>query len=570
MYPGGFLGSNSSGGGRVPSGKPSRSGKTSGPLLELLLSCIRSSFDSATAARIRELARQVTDWPRVSSLALAQGVLPLFFTQMQSACPHEIRAETCEGMRRSVERNGQRHTHLLNELLRLVDFFSARSIPVLAFGGPVLAETAYPSPDLRYASEPHLLVLGEALRRAEELLFSEGYRRIQYGPSEHQQYFHGPSTEQVFVRPDDQSGVVLRAGLVPRYFSVRLDAREVAERRVVVSIRGRDVPTLAPEDFLLVHCLDGTKYGWEHLGWLCDTAEFLGSHPQMDWTQLVQRARASGAGRALRLGLCLASDWLGAPLPPAVQQSLATDRVVQSAVIAVRTRLLQEKKDASNPLGSFWFHLRLQSGLLGGLRYALRAALTPTSGDWRFLQLPRPLFPLYYLLRPVRVAFQLGQRVFRRSVADLAPYLPSPMEVTLGMLALAEVRPDDVVYDIGCGDGRLVIEAARRYGARGVGVDLDSRLIAGARANARRAGVEDRVTLLEQDAESLDLSGATVVMLYLLPATNLRLRHRLQEQLRPGARVVSHRFDMGDWAPDRTEVLSLSHGATHTLYLWRI
>ena len=91
------------------------------------------------------------------------------------------------------------------------------------------------------------------------------------------------------------------------------------------------------------------------------------------------------------------------------------------------------------------------------------------------------------------------------------------------MLALAEVGFGDVVYDIGCGDGRLVIEAAHRYGARGVGVDLDPRLIAKARANARRAGVEDRVTLLEQDAESLDLSSATVVMLYLLPATNLRL-----------------------------------------------
>ena len=101
-------------------------------------------------------------------------------------------------------------------------------------------------------------------------------------------------------------------------------------------------------------------------------------------------------------------------------------------------------------------------------------------------------------------------------------------------------------------------------------MDLDARLIADALANARRAGVEDRVTLLQQDAETLDLSAATVVMLYLLPATNLRLRHRLQEQLRPGARVVSHRFDMGDWAPDCTEVLTLPDGATHTLYLWRI
>ena len=554
----------------MPSGNSTRPAEHSAPFFDVLLACARPALDSTAAARIRGLARQVTDWPRFSSLALARGVLPLFFSRMQSVCPDEIPADTCEEMRRSFEQNKKRHSQLLDELHRLLGRFAARSIPVLAFGGPVLAETAYPSPKLRYASEPHLLVLPDALRPAEELLHSDGYRRIQYAPSEHQAYFLGPSTEQVFIRPDDQSGVVLRASLVPRYFSVHLDAREVWNRRRAVAIRSRNVLTLAPEDFLLVHCLDGIKLGWEYLGWTCDTAQFLRSHSRIDWTQLMQRARASGALRALRLGLGLAADWLATPLPPTIEQSLATDRVVQSAAAAVRARLLQEEKDVSNPLANYWLHFRTQSGFLGGLRYALRAALTPTSGDWRFLQLPRSLFPLYYLVRPVRIAIQLGRRALRRSVANLAPYVPSPMEVTQGMLSLAEVGPDDVVYDIGCGDGRLVIEAARRYCARGVGVDLDARLIADAHVNARRAGVEDRVTLFQQDAETLDLSEATVVMLYLLPATNLRLRHRLQEQLRPGARVVSHRFDMGDWAPARTKVVTLPDGATHTLYLWRI
>lgn len=131
------------------------------------------------------------------------------------------------------------------------------------------------------------------------------------------------------------------------------------------------------------------------------------------------------------------------------------------------------------------------------------------------------------------------------------PYEPTPPHVVDAMLDLAGVGPGDVVYDLGCGDGRIVVAAALR-GARAVGVDLDPERIREARANARAAGVEDRVELRVQDLFETDLRDATAVMLYLWPEVNLRLRPRLLVQLRPGARVVSHSHDMGDWTPDRT------------------
>jgi SAM-dependent methyltransferase len=130
-------------------------------------------------------------------------------------------------------------------------------------------------------------------------------------------------------------------------------------------------------------------------------------------------------------------------------------------------------------------------------------------------------------------------------------YEPSPPEVVRAMLDVAAVGPGDVVYDLGCGDGRLVVEAAKR-GARGVGVDIDPARVREARANARAAGVEDRVENREGDLFETDVSAATVVMLFLQPELNLRLRPRLLAQLAPGARVVSHWHDMGDWKPDRT------------------
>lgn len=153
-------------------------------------------------------------------------------------------------------------------------------------------------------------------------------------------------------------------------------------------------------------------------------------------------------------------------------------------------------------------------------------------------------------------------------------YEPSAPEVVGLMLDLAQVGPGDVVYDLGCGDGRIVIEAARR-GARGVGVDLDPALVRQARANARAAGVEDRVEILEGDLYETDLGGATVVMLFLQPEVNLKLRPRLRAQLRPGARVVSHWHDMGDWAPDRVVPITAparEAGAPErrNVYLWTI
>jgi SAM-dependent methyltransferase len=131
------------------------------------------------------------------------------------------------------------------------------------------------------------------------------------------------------------------------------------------------------------------------------------------------------------------------------------------------------------------------------------------------------------------------------------PYEPTPPEVVDAMLRLGEVGPGDVVYDLGCGDGRIVIQAAR-LGARAIGVELDPQRIREARANAREAGVEGKVEFREGDLFQADVHDATVVMLYLWPHVNLQLRPRLLAQLRPGARIVSHAHDMGDWPPERT------------------
>jgi SAM-dependent methyltransferase len=157
----------------------------------------------------------------------------------------------------------------------------------------------------------------------------------------------------------------------------------------------------------------------------------------------------------------------------------------------------------------------------------------------------------------------------RPDAAQLAPFVPTPQEVVVRMLQLAGVGKSDVVYDLGCGDGRIPITAARLYGARGVGVDIDPQRIAEASANARQAGVSHLVSFKLQDAMATDVSGATVVTLYLLSASNLKLRPLLTRQLKPGARIVSHAFSMGDWEAEKVDTFTDTGGTSRTLYLWK-
>ena len=145
------------------------------------------------------------------------------------------------------------------------------------------------------------------------------------------------------------------------------------------------------------------------------------------------------------------------------------------------------------------------------------------------------------------------------------PYVPTPPEVVEAMLKLGEVKKGDILYDLGCGDGRIVIMAAQKFEARGTGIDLNPERIKEANANAKQAGVTDRVRFLEQNLFDADIHEATVVTLYLLPDVNLRLRPKLLKDLKVGTRIVSHQFDMGEWKPEKKVDMDW-----RTIYMWTV
>ena len=149
------------------------------------------------------------------------------------------------------------------------------------------------------------------------------------------------------------------------------------------------------------------------------------------------------------------------------------------------------------------------------------------------------------------------------------PFVPTPQSVVNAMLELAKVGPNDVLYDLGSGDGRIPITAVQKYGARrATGIEISPQLVQQSRNNAQTAGVRSRVEFRQQDLFNTDLSNATVVTLYLLPEVNLRLRPKLLQELKPGTRIVSHNYTMGDWKPERVVQMQSEGDREHTLYYW--
>jgi SAM-dependent methyltransferase len=172
------------------------------------------------------------------------------------------------------------------------------------------------------------------------------------------------------------------------------------------------------------------------------------------------------------------------------------------------------------------------------------------------------------------VSLAAAQRGERKRQPDV-PYVPTTAEAVRAMLKLADVKKADIVYDLGCGDGRIVIAAAKTYGARGVGIDIDPDRIQEARENAKKAGVENLVRFEENDLFQANFREATVVTLFLLPSINLKLRPKLLRDLKPGTRVVSNTFDMGNWRPEKEQSLPGADddeigSLSHKFFLWKI
>ncbi|MBI4212565.1 MAG: class I SAM-dependent methyltransferase [Deltaproteobacteria bacterium] len=295
------------------------------------------------------------------------------------------------------------------------------------------------------------------------------------------------------------------------------------------------------ENTFLLRCCDGAKQAWKSLGTLHAAAEEALA-PEFSWEKVIQQARALKLEKVLKLGL----NAIDEVYPHLIPQKIRAYALGNAQMVQVSERIRRWRFQRKRRFAQLWFaccvYLRVLESPLDKARF-LSDSLHP-------LKLARQLFRRYMSVK-----------------TDLASFAPTPKEVVQKMLRLAEVTASDVVYDLGCGDGRMVVFAAKMCGARGVGVDIDPKRIQEAEVFAQREQVDHRVEFLRQDVKSIDCSAATVVMLY-LPSGAYPLIKPVLEKLRPGTRIVTRTFFVDHLEPVKTETFKGLRGMSHTLYLY--
>ena len=537
------------------------------PELDLVVLCVRArSFEGD--ARIRQLFTAGINWSEMLACAVQHKVVPAVYERFRALDAGLLAREQRETLAEFARTAGKNNLVFLSELLQLSSLFAGAEIPAIPFKGPSLAWLAYPNFAQRSCVDLDFVVPQSYIPAVLDLLQSHGFIP-QFSSTEVEAGQKGVAPGQyAFVSAAKHCSVEIHTERTLRYFSRPLNLEELDSRLIHLDIGGHDLVTFSVEDLLVMLCVHGAKHFWERLAWIVDIAQLV-TVRQVDWKLLSEIAAERKCSRLLLLGLYLAYEVVGAPLPESVLQRARSD----SRVAWLAGKVIEQLAAGTSDAGvGVWpramFRFRSSDSYWNGLQQLFRLTVTPTESDRERVRLPGGLSYLYSIVRPVRLLSRYGWS--GRSNAELAGYLPMPLDTVDQMLRFAEISPRDVLYDLGCGDGRIVVAAAKKCGIRAVGVDIDPSLIEQARANARRHGVETRTEFILGDARTVDLSAATVVTMYLGAEGNLRLADRLREQLRPGARIVSLDFQIYGWLPDRVENRILKNGLSSSLFLWTI
>jgi hypothetical protein len=452
---------------------------------------------------------------------------------------------------------------LWNESARLLGLLSAMKIDALLFHEAYLSAVAFPAGCVRDSGTIDILLPPAQTFPAIAALQRDGYETVaKLTPREYKAAIRLERAVLLF-KPGGHA-VELHWGLAARRSS-RLWGELWATRTTFFAGEAQ-LACPRPEHMLVALCLRGLELHWKLLQWAVDFAA-LAHHPvQIHRETLLRFAERAAARGPLLLGLQFARLLGGEPLPEPLEKLPGQERFG-----ALARHILREMPTLRPITKTTRDDFRLEMALAGSAAQkgavGWRFLMTPSRADWQAFRWLPPRRGFIAAVRPLRLAASaLGLRTGSGAMESrrISSYAPTPGVVLDRILALAELRPGDVLYDLGSGDGRIVVEAALRHGVRAVGIELDPGLVARAQQRMQQAGVGHLVRLVCGDAMAADVSEATVVVLYLPIPARMELGNRLTRQLRQGARIVTHGGDTGEW--DRAEVVK-AEGYLRTVFV---
>ncbi|MFZ0413958.1 MAG: nucleotidyltransferase family protein [Candidatus Acidiferrales bacterium] len=371
--------------------------------MNVLVCCARRNLDSAQRVRLKSFLPEVIDWAMLIRLAHENGLLPLLYEHLQEIGADCVPREVLSKLREENRQSALRALFLSAELLRIAGSFSQENIPFIPYKGPALAVRAYGNPSLRQFDDLDIVVPQRCMAAVYDEMATLGYASKVVRERCTTKNAREIPGEYVFLHKVNHCMVEVHTEMTLRHFPVRPDVEAMIRRGIRISMNGKEVPSFAREDGLLMLVVHGAKDFWARLIWVADVAEIIRGSRDIAWDTVFAEARGLKLTRMLKLGLWLAHEILGAALPGEVAALVETDRAAARLGSAVSGHLLAGRKLPGSILRRSLYRIRMTESLRDGLRYWVRLSTAPAEEDWSMLDVPKPLARSYALLRPLRL-----------------------------------------------------------------------------------------------------------------------------------------------------------------------
>ena len=372
---------------------------------EAIFHCLRLAFGASLLDDLRAALSRITDWNYLLQTALDQGVFPSLYRQMADSCPEVVPPKVLVKWQRLYKAHAQRNLKMTRGLIQVLNLLADNSIIAVSYKGPLLAAVAYGDIAFRQFVDLDILVSGKDIGRVRDLLSSQGYR-LSYSltPKQERAHLHG-AIEFTFAHPQ-RAILDVHWRFAADYLGVGPNPEEAIARRMAVKILEKTVYTLDPETNLLVVCLNGALHMWSKLGFINDLAHLIKVQTVWDWPGLLNRAKELGMRRQVLLGLSLAQNLLGAPVPGEIMREADADPHITALYRQVRKIIFVSKEEDLGFIAVTAFYLQTRDRFKDKLTHVLVRLTIPTVEDWRRVPLPDSLYWMYYLIRPLRLGLQ--------------------------------------------------------------------------------------------------------------------------------------------------------------------
>jgi hypothetical protein len=381
---------------------------------QILICVARRSLDAAEAANLRQLLRRDLDWNYLLLLAQRHRVVASLHYHLVTECPEAIPAKVSSTLARLNRENTRSNLLLTGELLKIIELFEGHGIAAVPFKGPTLALWAYGDVGRREFGDLDILVKKYDVPAVRKLLVSEGFApRPELNAAQQAASLKFDCSHNFANKRNIWLDV--HWDFVAPSASIQIDTDQLWDRLQPILVNRRELKTVSVEDLLLILCLHGFTHFWERLGWIGDLAALIDSQEKIDWPLLLYNADRMGSRRILLLGLYLASNLLGASVPPDVWTGTLADATVVALADQVQRGLFTEGTQPVGILSELRLNLATKEGKRDKLTSCIRLVATPRVEDWKLLPLPGSLYFLYYALRPFRLTGKYAAKLLRRS-----------------------------------------------------------------------------------------------------------------------------------------------------------